>query len=103
MSFTNHNARTARADGTKKQGNNPPLAKMPANNSGTFPVSLGTTHKSKFGKGVGPSTKTSGASQQGKGGGKANQPANNVTDTKFALGTTKHGVGEVPGYLKAKY
>lgn len=73
-------------------------ANMPANNKGSFPVSLGSTHSSKFGSGVKPVAAQKGASQ--KGGTKAKMPANNITDKKVALGHTKHAVGEVPSYLK---
>lgn len=74
-------------------------ANMPAINKGAFPVSLGSTHSSKFGAGVKPTAAQKGAKQSGKGG-KANMSANNVTDKKVALGHTKHAVGGVPGYLK---
>lgn len=98
---SNPHARGANLAGTPKKGDSKPDANMPANNHGTFPVSLGTTHNSKFGKGVGPSQAQSGSSQSSTGG-KANMPANNVTDKKVVLGHTKHGVGEVPGYLKGR-
>jgi hypothetical protein len=101
--FKNHNVSSARANNTPAKGVREPSANMPANNVGTFPVSKGTTHSSKFGTGVKPATQQKGSTQVGKGSSKANTPANNITDTKLPLGTTKHGVGEVPGYLKAKY
>lgn len=77
-----------------------PKVNMPANNNGTFPVSLGTTHNSKFGQGVKPMA-AQGGSNQPKGS-KANMPANNTTNNGPKLGTTHHAVGEVPGYLKHK-
>jgi hypothetical protein len=94
----NHNVQPSRANGVRKQGNNPPLAKLPANNVGTFPVKLGTSHNSAFGSNTGPSKGTNGVTQSK--GSKANMPANNVTDKAVTLGHTKHGVGQVPSYLK---
>jgi hypothetical protein len=96
--FKNTNAKAAKAKGTPVQGNNYPLANMPANNVGEFKLKLGGGQSSKFGQGVKPATAQKGASQ--KGGTKAKMPANNITDKKVALGHTKHAVGEVPGYLK---
>lgn len=88
----NSHATPAKASGTKATGNNKPFVNMPANNVGTFPVTMGNTHSSKFAK----QTSTGGAKAHGK----ANMPANNTTDKKVVVGHTKHGVGEVPGYLK---
>jgi hypothetical protein len=71
------------------------LANMPASNSGKASVPHGTRHSATSIAGG----KTSGADPK-SGGSKPNMPANNVTDKKVNLGHTKHGVGEVPGYLK---
>jgi hypothetical protein len=88
-----------KAIGTPSQGNGKPYAKLPANNQGTFPVSLGSgQHQSKFGSGVTPSTAQGGTSQSK--GSKANVPTSNTTDKNVKLGHTKHGVGEVPSYLR---
>ena len=90
----------SRATGTPSTGNSKPLANMPANNNGTFPYNTGTTHKSAFGQGVSAKAGNTGAKQTKSGG--ANMSANNITDNKVVLGHTKHGVGQVPGYLRSK-
>ena len=96
---SNPMANGAKANGTPTQGNAKPYAKMPANNVGTFPVSVGAgQHHSKFGNGVGPATAQNGTDQPK--GAKANIPTGNRTDKAVKLGHTRHGVGEVPGYLR---
>lgn len=95
----NPNANPINQSGTPKKGDSKPDANMPANNHGTFPVKLGSGMKSKFGKSTGPA-KAQGGTSQPKGV-KANMPANNTNDKSVKLGHTKHGVGEVPGYLKS--
>ena len=77
-------------------------ANMPVSNKGKFPVSLGSTHSSKFGSGVKPATAQKGAKQGSTAKNGANTSANNITDTKLPLGTTHHGVGGVPAYLRKK-
>ena len=77
-------------------------ANMPAKNKGTFPVSLGSTHSSKFGSGVKPMAAQKGAIQGSKAKNGANMSANNKTDNGPALGTTKHAAGTVPAYLRKK-
>ena len=98
MAFKNSNTSPARQGGTPAKGVRKAGANLPANNVGTFPVSLGSTHSSKFGVGVGAKAAQGGLTQSK--GSKANMPANNKTDKAVKLGTTKHGVGAVPGYLK---
>lgn len=95
----NPNVTPAKKAGTVKMGDAKPDANMPANNSGTFPVKLGSGQPSKFGKSVGPG-KAQQAVKQSKTGGTANMPAANGSSKNVALGTTKHGVGQVPGYLR---
>ena len=94
----NLHSQGARASGTPRQGNVAGDGRMPAKNTGDFPVSLGTTHSSKFGHNVKPASAQQGAKQPK--GSKAKMPANNVTDRAVKLGNTKHGVGSVPGYLR---
>jgi hypothetical protein len=96
---SNPNAHGAHKSGTPRTGDNKADADMPANNHGTYPVKLGAGQKSKFGQGVQPGTAQKGAVQPK--GSKANMPANNTTDRSVKMGNTKHGVGEVPGYLKS--
>lgn len=86
---------------TPNKGESTPGVNMPSNNHGTFPVNLGAGQSSQFGKRTGPSTKTGGVNQSSTGG-KANMAANNTTDKAVVLGHTKHGVGQVPGYLKGR-
>jgi hypothetical protein len=99
--FKNKMAPGVEAKGTPNIGGGKADANMPANNKGTFPVKLGAGQKSKFGQGVGMASAQKGADQ--KSGSKANMQANNVTDRTVKLGNTKHGVGNVPGYLKNSY
>lgn len=76
---------------------------MPAKNNGTFKPSLGTTHDSKFKQtAAGTPASKKGGSDASKVSAKVNMPANNVTNNTPAMGNTKHGVGQVPGYLKHK-
>jgi hypothetical protein len=102
MAFKNKNATPAKAAGTPSTGNAAPYAKLPANNNGTFPVKLGVGQNSNFGKNTGPASAQKSA-QQPKGSAKANLQTHNGPRTNVSLGTTKHGVGEVPGYLQHKY
>jgi hypothetical protein len=88
--------------GTPNKGDNKPDANMPANNHGTFPVTLAAGQKSKFGTGTGPSTAQGGTAQSATGG-KANMPSHNAISKNVVLGHTKHAVGEVPGYLKGNH
>lgn len=72
-------------------------ANMPANNVGTHSANTGTTHKSTF-TSAGPNPRNITGPI-----GSANMPAHNKTGTRGSrknMGTTKHGVGQVPGYLK---
>ena len=98
MKFKNKNVMPVRQPGTPSMHDGKADANMPANNQGTFPVALGTTHNSKFTKGNSMSKALSGAVQQA--GPKANMPANNNTNNGPSLGTTHHSVGTVPKYLR---
>lgn len=100
----NVNARPA------SQGNDV-AANMPANNVGTHSTSLGSTHSSSFkkaahnprsivGQGMDKPTTPNVGGDSGPVKGGSKMPTNNSTDKKVALGHTKHGVGEVPGYLR---
>lgn len=71
-------------------------ANMPANNVGTHATPLGTSHKSTF-LTPGPASKSTSHPS-----GKPNMPAKNAPNSSVPLGTTKHGVGQVPGYLRGK-
>lgn len=94
----NPNTTPARAKSAPATGNEAPYAKMPANNNGTFPVKLGSGEKSSLGSNVGAASTTTGATQPA--GPRANIPSNNTTDKHVTLGHTKHGVGQVPNYLR---
>jgi hypothetical protein len=86
--------------------NNPaPLANMPAKNAPVRSVPLGTSHKSQFAKsGSVPSKAANGNLQPQRPApatsGRPNLPSKNNTGTHVPLGTTKHGVGQVPSYLR---
>ncbi len=98
----NQNVTGVNLKGIPAQGVSKPSANMPANNHGTFPTKIGAgQHSSKFGNNVKPATAQKGVNQSMTGG-KANTPANNITDNKVVIGHTKHGVGEVPNYLKGR-
>ena len=86
------NVKVAKAAGVRAQGNNPPLANMPANNSGTFPVKTGTSQGSKLAEKMTVSKKQNTV--------RANMPANNTTNKNVPMGTTMHPVGQVPTYLR---
>lgn len=71
---------------------------MPAHNTGRANVPKGTRHgQPQVAPNNGPSSKN-----PSSGGSKPNMPAHNVKNTGVSLGHTKHGVGQVPGYLKGK-
>lgn len=72
-------------------------AQMPtANTPRGKSVPLGTT------KGHSAILASSGANTANKKGGRSNMPTHNKTNSAPKMGTTKHGVGEVPGYLKGR-
>lgn len=99
---TNPGVSPSRANGTPAVGNSAPLAKMPANNNGTFPVKMGSGMKgSQLAQ---KQTINGGNSGSGSGSstGKPNMPATNKTSAGPSMGTTMHKVGQVPGYLKRK-
>ena len=83
------------------EGHTGTKANMPAKNSGTHAVVLGSGKNSTFGANVTQKAAQKGVNQT-KTGGKVNMPANNVTNNGPAMGTTKHAVGTVPSYLQAK-
>lgn len=76
---------------------------MPAKNTGTANVSLGTTHNSKFKQAAAstPGAKK-GVSMGTKTASKANLPANNTNNTSYTLGNTKHSAGGSPSYMNNK-
>lgn len=73
------------------------LSNMPASNKGSASVPHGTRHgKTAI---VGDTAKGHDPSM---GGSKPNMPTKNKGNASVSLGHTKHGVGQVPGYLKGK-
>lgn len=96
----NKNVTSSKADGTRATGNNKPLVNLPANNVGTYPVTLGAGQKnSKFSHSRGSGNTP--ASHNGPN--KANLSTHNNGQKTVPLGTRKHGVGGVPDYLKGRH
>lgn len=96
--MANKNVSSSQTHGTQAKGNSAPYANMPANNSTNYPVKLGSGQSSKFAKSSGGGVSSSSQSGSAKG----NLPTHNGPSKKVNLGHTKHGVGQVPGYLKGK-
>lgn len=69
---------------------------MPANNTPSGSVPLGST------KGKSAIMASSGANVGSKHPSKSNMPAHNKANSAPKMGNTKHGVGEVPAYLRGK-
>lgn len=68
--------------------------KMPITNQGSMSAKTGTTHSSKMASTQNqPST---GATSKSP----THLPTTNQGQAQVPLGTTKHGVGQVPGYLR---
>jgi hypothetical protein len=101
----NTHTTSVHADNVGFSNNPAPLANMPAKNAPVRSVPLGTTHSSQFAKkGNLPSKAANGNLQPQRAApatsGKPNLPTKNNITTHVPLGTTKHGVGQVPSYLR---